>query len=85
MSNSDPWYFNKGAKRFIYYLGWLGVLNVLYWIIQIVSYLTYDSSKRKVPFFGVGFHRRTYKWGIFYLCILAVALVFAVFIILSRH
>lgn len=64
----------KGWKWIFYIIGWLGVLNVAFWIYQVVAYALYNSEDK---FFTNHFHRRVFNWGILITITIALAFLIA--------
>ena len=64
-------------QKTFYIIGWIfGVFNIGFWIIMIITHNAFDFGNK---FFGEGFHRRVYKWGIF-VSLLIIFWVFFLFI-----
>ena len=57
-----------GWKTIFHYIGYLGMLTLLYWIIQYVAY--YGQKENK--FFSMTFYRINYVFGI----IIAISMTF---------
>jgi len=62
----------KGGKWFIYLLGWLGMLSLIFWIYQYFAYLIYNYDEK---FFSMNFHRRTYNWGWVILVLIGITIL----------
>lgn len=63
-----------------YIIGWLNALNIFFWVIMIILHFIFDKGN---DFFGNGFHRRVWKFGVF-TCLLALALIIFAILILPE-
>lgn len=61
--NKNNYVDSLGWKKPILFIGFLGVFNIVYWILQFVSYQTNTENR----FFGERFYKITYIFGWFYL------------------
>ena len=71
-------YWNKlnGFKKFIFVLGWFGVLNLLFWIALLI----YHVVTKEKRFFTPGSYRVVYIFGILYFIALCVAFLLLIMI-----
>lgn len=68
-------------EKFIFAIGWLGVLSVIFWIIMVIVYYNKINSKKSDKRYLCFFNPHTYKvvyvfgWIYFVLLILAIILL----------
>ncbi|MBI4015388.1 MAG: hypothetical protein HY362_01570 [Candidatus Aenigmarchaeota archaeon] len=74
-------WFKVGWRRIVYYLGYLGVLGLLYWLIQIIGYFVH--KKEEPEFLGTGFRRRTYYYGWLIVSIILLITMIVIYYLIS--
>ena len=70
--NREKFCEDLGWKIIFHYVGYLGMLTLFYWLIQIVIYY---SDEKENKFFSVMFYKINYYFGWFYSILILFSLI----------
>jgi hypothetical protein len=64
----DKWY-----KLLFFYIGWIGVLNLVYWLSMLIVY--YKNLSRYDRFINPATEKTVFIWGIIYSCFFVFSII----------
>jgi len=75
------WKELSGFKKFLFVLGWIGVLNAFFWIVTVIVYYTKIKNKKVDKKYLYFFNPHTYKVVYVFGCIWFALLILALLLL----
>ena len=73
------WKELSGFEKFLFAIGWLGVLSVVFWIVMVIVYYTKikdkKANKKYLYFFNPHTYKVVYVFGWIYFVLLIITII----------